>query len=129
MDCLEEALRQARDLQQRPQGVQFTSEAFTGVLLREGIAISMEGRSCEDAAIRQLCRAAPGTTNPGGPVNRATQLPIGRVRVEAVGPGNARLFQHMAVDRSQDLFTTVTSLDRTAGDVQRVKREFTIVND
>ena len=46
VDCLEEALR----IHGRPeifntdQGAQFTSTAFTGVLLREGIAISMDGR-------------------------------------------------------------------------------------
>jgi len=46
VDCLEDALR----IHGRPeifnsdQGSQFTSEAFTGVLKREGIAISMDGR-------------------------------------------------------------------------------------
>tara|TARA_R110000824_G_scaffold188777_1_gene370089 strand:+ start:412 stop:1353 length:942 start_codon:yes stop_codon:yes gene_type:complete len=46
VDCLEEALR----LYGRPeifnsdQGAQFTAEAFTGVLKREGITISMDGR-------------------------------------------------------------------------------------
>ena len=46
VDCLEDALR----MQGKPevfnsdQGVQFTSEAFTGVLKREEITISMDGR-------------------------------------------------------------------------------------
>jgi putative transposase len=46
VDCLEDALR----LHGKPevfnsdQGAQFTSTAFTGVLLREGITISMDGR-------------------------------------------------------------------------------------
>ena len=46
VDCLEDALR----LHGKPevfnseQGSQFTSEAFTGVLKREGITISMDGR-------------------------------------------------------------------------------------
>lgn len=46
VDCLEDALR----LHGKPevfnsdQGVQFTSEVFTGVLKREGVAISMDGR-------------------------------------------------------------------------------------
>lgn len=46
VDCLEEALR----IHGRPeifnsdQGSQFTSEAFTGVLEREGVTISMDGR-------------------------------------------------------------------------------------
>jgi putative transposase len=46
VDCLEDALR----VHGRPavfnsdQGVQFTSHAFTGVLKREGITISMDGR-------------------------------------------------------------------------------------
>ena len=46
MDCLEEALRThpTPEIFNSDQGVQFTSEAFTGVLLREGIAISMDGR-------------------------------------------------------------------------------------
>ena len=46
VDCLDEALRaHARpEIFNSDQGVQFTSEAFTGVLLREGIAISMDGR-------------------------------------------------------------------------------------
>jgi putative transposase len=46
VDCLEESLR----IHGKPgifnsdQGSQFTSEAFTGVLKREGIVISMDGR-------------------------------------------------------------------------------------
>jgi len=46
VDCLEDALR----LHGRPevfnsdQGTQFTSESFTGVLHREGVTISMDGR-------------------------------------------------------------------------------------
>ena len=46
VDCLEEALRihGRPDIFNTDQGSQFTSEAFTGVLLRYGIAISMDGR-------------------------------------------------------------------------------------
>ena len=46
VDCLEEALRThaAPGIFNSDQGVQFTSEVFTGVLLREGIAIGMDGR-------------------------------------------------------------------------------------
>jgi len=46
VDCLEEALRAhgRPEVFNTDQGSQFTSEAFTGVLLREGIAISMDGR-------------------------------------------------------------------------------------
>ena len=46
VDCLEEALRAhgRPEIFNSDQGVQFTSEAFTGVLLREDIAISMDGR-------------------------------------------------------------------------------------
>ena len=46
MDCLEDALRAhgRPEVFNTDQGSQFTSEAFTGVLLREGIAISMDGR-------------------------------------------------------------------------------------
>ncbi len=46
VDCLEEALRShgKPEIFNSDQGTQFTSEAFTGVLKREGIAISMDGR-------------------------------------------------------------------------------------
>jgi len=43
--ALEEALRNARpEIFNTDQGVQFTSEAFTGLLQAQGIAISMDGR-------------------------------------------------------------------------------------
>jgi putative transposase len=43
--ALEEALRAARpEIFNTDQGVQFTSEAFTGVLEAQGVAISMDGR-------------------------------------------------------------------------------------
>lgn len=46
VDCLEEALRQygKPEIFNTDQGSQFTSKAFTDVLLREGILISMDGR-------------------------------------------------------------------------------------
>jgi putative transposase len=46
VDCLEEALHAhgRPEVFNTDQGSQFTSQAFTGVLLREGIAISMDGR-------------------------------------------------------------------------------------
>ena len=46
VDCLEEALRAhgKPEVFNSDQGSQFTSKAFTGVLQREGIAISMDGR-------------------------------------------------------------------------------------
>jgi len=46
VDCLEEALRHhgKPEIFNSDQGAQFTSEAFTGVLKREGVAISMDGR-------------------------------------------------------------------------------------
>jgi putative transposase len=46
VDCLEDALSQygKPEVFNTDQGVQFTSHAFTGVLKREGIAISMDGR-------------------------------------------------------------------------------------
>ena len=45
-DCLEEALRThgKPEIFNSDQGSQFTSETFTGVLKREGIVISMDGR-------------------------------------------------------------------------------------
>jgi putative transposase len=46
VDCLEDALRShgKPEIFNSDQGSQFTSEAFTGVLKREGIVISMDGR-------------------------------------------------------------------------------------
>ena len=46
VDCLEDALRVhgKPEVFNSDQGSQFTSNAFTGVLKREGIAISMDGR-------------------------------------------------------------------------------------
>lgn len=46
VDCLEEALRRhgKPEVFNSDQGSQFTSDAFTGVLNREGITISMDGR-------------------------------------------------------------------------------------
>jgi putative transposase len=46
VDCLEEALRNhgKPEIFNSDQGSQFTSDAFTGVLTREGIVISMDGR-------------------------------------------------------------------------------------
>ena len=46
VDCLEEALHAhgRPEIFNTDQGAQFTSAAFTGVLLREGIAIRMDGR-------------------------------------------------------------------------------------
>ena len=46
VDCLEEALRNhgKPEIFNSDQGSQFTSDAFTGVLEREGITISMDGR-------------------------------------------------------------------------------------
>jgi putative transposase len=46
VDCLEEALQRygAPDIFNTDQGCQFTSDAFTSVLIAGGIAISMDGR-------------------------------------------------------------------------------------
>ena len=46
VDCLEEALHThgKPEIFNSDQGSQFTSEAFTGVLKREGVVISMDGR-------------------------------------------------------------------------------------
>lgn len=46
VDCLEDALREhgKPEVFNSDQGSQFTSDAFTGVLRREGVAISMDGR-------------------------------------------------------------------------------------
>jgi putative transposase len=46
VDCLEDALREHGNPEvfNSDQGTQFTSEAFTGVLKREKITISMDGR-------------------------------------------------------------------------------------
>ena len=46
VDCLEQALQNygTPEISNTDQGSQFTSEAFTGVLLKKSIAISMDGR-------------------------------------------------------------------------------------
>ena len=46
VDCLEEALRTPGmpEIFNSDQGSQFTGKAFTGVLEREGVIISMDGR-------------------------------------------------------------------------------------
>lgn len=46
VDCLEDAIRHhgTPEIFNTDQGSQFTSDAFTGVLIREGITISMDGR-------------------------------------------------------------------------------------
>lgn len=46
VDCLEDAMRThgKPEVFNSDQGTQFTSEAFTGVLKREGVTISMDGR-------------------------------------------------------------------------------------
>ena len=56
VDCLQEALRMyaAPEIFNTDQGSQFTSEAFTGVLQRNGITISMDGRG--RAFDLHLCR-------------------------------------------------------------------------
>ncbi len=57
VDCLEEALRVhgKPEVFNSDQGSQFTSDSFTGVLKREGITISMDGRG--RAFDLHLCRA------------------------------------------------------------------------
>lgn len=59
VDCLEEALigHGKPAIFNTDQGVQFTSQAFTGVL-REGVAISMDGR---DRALGNIFKGFPFT--------------------------------------------------------------------
>ena len=50
--------------------------------------------------------------------------PSGRyVRIEAIGPRDTRLPQHMAVDRGQYLLTTEAPLDVAPGEIQGVQGE------
>jgi len=62
VDCLEEALRRhgKPEIFNSDQGAQFTSEAFTGVLTREGVAISMDGRgrAFDNIFVERLWRSA-----------------------------------------------------------------------
>ena len=46
VDCLEEAIKNygSPEIFNRGQGSQFTSDSFTGVLIQQGITISMDGR-------------------------------------------------------------------------------------
>ena len=61
VDCLEEALRAhgKPEIFNSDQGSQFTSAAFTGVLNREGITISMDGRGLafDNIFVEQLWRS------------------------------------------------------------------------
>jgi len=63
VDCLEDALRHhgKPEIFNSDQGSQFTSDGFTGVLKREGIAISMDGRG------RAFDQAEGRRTPSGGP--------------------------------------------------------------
>ena len=60
VDCLEEALRLYRrpEVFNSDQGAQFTADAFTGVLKREGITISMDGqgRAFDNIFVERLWR-------------------------------------------------------------------------
>ena len=60
VDCLEDALRMqgAPEIFNSDQGAQFTSIAFTDVLKREGIQISMNGRgrALDNLYVERLCR-------------------------------------------------------------------------
>ena len=46
MDCLEEAIKNygSPTIFNTDQGSQFTSDSFTGMLIEQGITISMDGR-------------------------------------------------------------------------------------
>jgi putative transposase len=60
VDVLQEALRYGKpEIFNTDQGSQFTSEAFTGVLLREGIKISMDGkgRALDNVFVERLWRS------------------------------------------------------------------------
>jgi putative transposase len=61
VEALEEALEKYRnpDIFNTDQGSQFTSEAFTGVLLKRGIAISMDGKGAwrDNVFVERLWRS------------------------------------------------------------------------
>ena len=61
VDCLQDALREhgKPEVFNRDQGSQFTSEDFTGVLKREEITISMDGRgrAYDNIFVERLCRS------------------------------------------------------------------------
>ena len=61
VEALEEALARfgKPEIFNTDQGSQFTSQAFTGVLLREGIAISMDGRGAwrDNVIVERLWRS------------------------------------------------------------------------
>jgi putative transposase len=67
VDCLEDTLRARGSpaLCNSDQGSPFTSEAFTGVLLREGIAVSTggRGRALDNNFVERLCRASNTKTS------------------------------------------------------------------
>jgi putative transposase len=61
VECLEDALRRhgCPETFNSDQGVQFTSDAFTGVLKREGARSSMagRGRALDNIFVERLCRS------------------------------------------------------------------------
>ena len=60
IEALEEAFKQGRpEIFNTDQGSQFTSEAFTGVLKKQGIQISMDGRgrATDNAKVERLWRS------------------------------------------------------------------------
>ena len=63
VDCLEEALRShgKPEIFNGDQGAQFTSEAFTGVLKREGVVISRDGGACSTTSLSSGSGAASST--------------------------------------------------------------------
>lgn len=85
VDCLEEALRHhgKPEVFNTDQGAQFTSQAFTGVLQREGVTISMDGRG--RAFDLHICRAPVAQRQARGRVPQGLQHD-GRVadRLDAV---------------------------------------------
>ena len=68
VDCLEEALHAhgRPEIFNTDQGAQFTSAAFTGVLLREGIAIRMDGRgrALDNIFVERLWRSVKSLFQP-----------------------------------------------------------------
>ena len=96
VDCLEEALRThgKPEIFNSDQGSQFTSDAFTGVLKREGVLISMDGRGrvFDKAYVSHCTSFARSETTLASGRRRESLAPCALRGVSAPGGSNRHSF-------------------------------------
>jgi len=98
LTALERAMRYGRpEVFNTDQGVQFTSQAFTGMLQSGGIAISMDGRgrALDNIFVERLWRTVKYEEVY---LNDYASVPIGRQRLDANFPFYNRERPHQALD-------------------------------